>query len=802
MGDLNPSPSFFHAPRPIDARAKELIGTVDEIRWVAADSSCVIAKLRTGETVKGPSEDEELAEGVTYRFLGRWEEHHKHGQQFAFQTFVKDAPHNRPGVIKYLIDEVAGVGRAKAERLWEAFGSDAVAVLRTDQARVAATGILTADQAAEAARDLTNSAALEKTKIDLFSLFVGRGFPGKLLSACIERWGARASLVIRRNPFILLTEDLPGAGFRRCDRLFLDLGGNRSKLKRQMLSAWNYMREDNDGHTWFPAMTLERKIIDKCGMAAAPWDAMVLGKRGGWMATRREPAGSKAKTDLWLAEYEKADAERRLAEKIMELCSLCVTRWPAIPTDAGFSEHQGDRTAKATHRPVGMLTGTPGTGKTYCAGAIIREVVKQYGSALTAACAPTGKAAVRLTASMRRYGVTSLEATTIHRLLEIGRNGHDRRGWGFQRNRDNPLDQRFIFVDEWSMGDTSLAASLFDACAPGTHVLLIGDSGQLPPVGHGAPLRDMLAGGLACGELSEIRRNAGMIVEACVAIRAGKPFKYCTKYAELDLRPENEGGTGKNLLHIETSSPEESLDALRVLLARWKRTGEFDPIWDAQPLVAMNDKSEVSRVPINRMLQGELNPEVEVAVSQGMTPMPADPAGKKPPRNPFRVNDKIICLKNGMIELADGFNDNQPNGDTYIANGEIGAVIATEPKVTYAKFMYPDRIVKILIGKVEEGNGVDGNGDGEQKGTGCDFALAYAVTCHKFQGSQCPAVIIMIDKEAARVASREWIYTAVSRAEKLTITIGSMSTMLRQCRKVSLTHRKTFLRELLQGINP
>lgn len=324
VGDLNPShsptpPSFFHAPRPIDPRTKELVGTVDEIRWVAADGSCVIAKLRTGETVKGPSEDEELAEGVTYRFLGRWESHHKHGDQFAFQTFVKDAPHNRPGVIKYLIDEVAGVGRAKAERLWEAFGSEAVAVLRTDPARVAASGILTADQAGEAARGLTASAALEKTKIDLFSLFVGRGFPGKLLSSCIERWGARASVVVRRNPFILLTEDLPGAGFRRCDRMFLDLGGNRSKLKRQMLSAWNYMREDNDGHTWFPAMTLERKIIEKCGMAAAPWDAMVLGKRGGWMATRREPADSKAKTDLWLAEYEKADAEKQLAYHLLRL---------------------------------------------------------------------------------------------------------------------------------------------------------------------------------------------------------------------------------------------------------------------------------------------------------------------------------------------------------------------------------------------------------------------------------------------------------------------------------------------------
>ena len=366
------------------------------------------------------------------------------------------------------------------------------------------------------------------------------------------------------------------------------------------------------------------------------------------------------------------------------------------------------------------------------------------------------------------------------------------------------------------MLDVSLANSLFSACSDGSHVLVVGDSGQLPPVGHGAPLRDFIAGGLACGELSEIRRNAGMIVEACVAIRAGKPFKYCTKYAELDLRPESEGGTGKNLLHIETSSPEESLDALRVLLARWKRSGEFDPIWDVQPLVAMNDKSEVSRVPINRMLQGELNPEI-------LTAAPAlDAAGKKPPRNPFRVNDKIICLKNGMIELASGFDSadstgkpgiysnyngnatsediaDQLAGDTYVANGEIGAVVAVEPRVTYAKFTYPDRLIKIPMGKVEDDDGKEGGGGGDQKGAGCDFALAYAVTTHKAQGSQWPAIIVMIDKEAARVSSCEHHYTSISRAERLCVTIGSMSTMLRQCRKVSLINRKTFLKELLQG---
>src|SRR4030095_542560 len=189
------------------------------------------------------------------------------------------------------------------------------------------------------------------------------------------------------------------------------------------------------------------------------------------------------------------------------------TLWPDPFRMSDLSRHQQEQLARATAGPLGALIGSPGTGKTYSVAALIRALADRYGLESTGICAPTGKAATRVTAAIQRYGV-DLTATTIHRLLRVRhRHGHVDR-FRFEHDEDNPLAYRFIVIDESSMLDTDLAASLFSACAPGTHVLLVGDPYQLPPVGHGVPLRDLLQAQLPQGELIEIQRNAGLIVHA------------------------------------------------------------------------------------------------------------------------------------------------------------------------------------------------------------------------------------------------------------------------------------------------
>jgi exodeoxyribonuclease V alpha subunit len=784
---------------PPDRNARELVGVVQKIVWMAPSGEAVIAKLCSGEVVKGALAEidgatdgsgDGLAVGIAYRFLGRWDSHPKYGHQFAFSTYVKDTPHTRAGVVKYLMDEAPNVGRRRADQLWEAFGPEAVAVLRSDPGRVVAAGILTEAAAQEASEALAGAAALERTKIDLFSLFAGRGFPGKLIQSCIDEWGARAAASIRRDAFTLLTKDMPGCGFRRSDRLYIDLGGRPDRLKRQMLCAWNALREDGTGDTWVRRGAAVEAIQRQCaGAAIDPDRAIMLGLRSGWLARRETPAGV-----FWLAEWGQAEAERRVADNVRRLLGSAVLRWPTLPEPAAppaLTDHQRDKAAVALSRPLGILAGTPGTGKTFAAAAIIREVVGRYGTGNVAVVAPTGKAAVRCTAAMNRYGL-DVAATTIHRRLEIGRGGRDGKGWEFKRNRDNPLPQRFVVVDEVSMLDTSLAASLLEACADGTHVLLVGDPYQLPPVGHGAPLRDLIAAGVPCGELEEIRRNSGTIVEACAEIKRGKRFQTVERF---------DPDAGHNLRHVELIEPAACVEALRALLRQFRASRKFDPIWDVQILTALNIKSDLARVPLNKMLQAELNPD-----------------GKSVEPNPFRLGDKIICLKNSWMQgvelkttraagdapadpdsYVDAYSSSNGHAEPlqhFLANGDVGKVMAVGAKVTVASFPLPDRLIRIPMRKVEEDREAGEDG-AEVKGAGSDFALAYAITVHKAQGSEWPVAVVMIDRQAGRVACREHHYTAISRAQRLCVLIGPRAVADQQCRVMSLPRRKTFLKELL-----
>jgi exodeoxyribonuclease V alpha subunit len=383
---------------------------------------------------------------------------------------------------------------------------------------------------------------------------------------------------------------------------------------------------------------------------------------------------------------------------------------------------------------------------------------------------------------LQEYRV-DVQATTIHRLLAVERSGHNGNGWRFKHHVGNPLPYRFVVIDEASMLDTDLAAALLSACGPGTHVLFLGDIGQLLPVGHGAPLRDLIAAGVPCGQLTEIHRNAGLIVRACVQIKEGRQFETAQQ-----CNPD----AGENLRHVETRTADESIEKLRGILARFRQSGRFDPLWDCQVLVAVNANSKLSRQNLNRLLQAELN-------SDGLRAEP----------NPFRVGDKIICLKNSTLPLVglrpggtsqnvDEYQDVRDVGgepiSEFVANGDIGCVLGVAPKLTVARFTLPDRTFKIPTGApalLDDG--------ANESGTGCDFSLAYVVTTHKMQGSEAPCIIAMIDGDAGamRVTSREWWYTALSRAQRLCITIGKRAVLERQCRRTILDRRKTFLKELL-----
>lgn len=843
-----------------------------EVQWSSHDPESPRSIIRvnihgSSFALIGPILPEQLVVDQTYRFLGRWEQTKQYGQQFQFSTFIIDEPVSESGVIKYLTTFCEGIfGAATARKLLARYGSDAVKVLREEPGRVSEDRILSLDLALEASTQLARGQATERTKLDLFGLLDKRGFRQTIYESCIYKWGVRAPSIIRRDPFKLLTGKLPGAGFKRTDKLWCDLGLPRARLKRQTICGWNVLRTARDGHTWIPERSVQDAIEESIkDDGCKPKRAIELGVRAGWFARRVDDKGA------WIAEASKAHAERRIAHQI-ECLLAGASRWPVnlpvsvVDGDGLPSEHQKEKALLATGMSVGILAGGPGVGKTHCLAFILKELLHTHSIDDIAVCAPTGKAAVRATQSLERVGLKELRATTIHTLLEIGRNGHDGDGWRFNRNRENPLDQKFIIIDEGSMVDATLLADLFDACllpisvpaipaltiptgepipprcrrcrrvltnpeswkigygpecaqkvepcnyspvqpyrsnidvitpaspaisSPGAHVLIIGDPGQLPPVGHGAPLRDLiLSNRLGFGELTEVRRNAGQIVQACVSIRAGRHFETSEK---LDLTAP----IPQNLKLIEARNERESITSLETVLKSIKK---WDPVWDTQVIVPLNKKSLLSRVELNNRLKKLLNPN-----------------GISIPGMPFSVGDKIVCLRNSWIDSATpqfwrpgdssdpikvanskSYHKGPEDSVQYVANGEIGRVVAVgeKPSVMVVKMVGKEELIWIPVGK---SRAVDGESEGaDEGGQGCSFDLAYALSCHKCQGSEFPLAIIMFDPAADMVAGKEWVYTAISRASQACVLISSRGVIERQAGKVSLVRRKTFLKELIE----
>ena len=767
-------------PPPADRTRREYIGLLDRVIWSDADQPVSILALTDGRSVVVDAPPDAFVRGQRYRFLGRWEEGRR-GPQFKAGTFVHDTPHSRTAVVKYLTDVCAGVGQRTAEKLWQHFEQDAVRVLREEPDKVHQAGIMGEEAARDAARDLERFAGLEGTRVELFGLFAGRGFPRKLVEHAISRWGARAPEIVRADPFKLLTARLPGCGFRRCDKLYLELGKRPAALKRQALAGWNALRDDRTGSTWLPAETVAKAIRDAVP-AVDPVKAIKLGIRGGLFRVHRD--GPRR----WIAVADHARAEQRVADNLARLVKS-PTAWPTdMPVSAAEGDglpsvHQASELARATGGAIGCFTGGPGTGKTHTLSFILRRLVSLFGDEAVAVVAPTGKAAVRATESLVARGV-GLRAKTIHRLLEIGRSGHDGGGWGFQKNRDNPLSQRFLIVDEASMIDANLMADLLDACQDGTHVLFVGDPFQLPPVGHGAPLRDMLAAGVAQGELTEVRRNAGSIVRACAEVKAGgRP----TIPDRFDL----DAADPANLRFVESPSV-ETLDVIEDTLLAMTR---FDRVWDAQILTATNDKSEVSRKAVNARLGKVLNPD-------GRTVYPI----------PFAVGDKVICTKNSQLPTA--IPHKGPGGiipedagawqvdkdtEVYLANGEIGRVAAVGTGGMVVVAGDKSAWVPKSKPKADDEDGASGGGGGGAMG---DFDHAWAITGHKSQGSEWPLVIVIADKAGGGVADRNWWYTAISRASKACLVVGDRTAFDVQCRRQSLTLRKTFLTDLIRDSRP
>ena len=796
---------------------QELAGTFRRLAWSATGEGrrFCIATVDVTDTesvsVKGDADPSEFIQGLEYRFWGKWgKAKPPYGKSFEFRQLKRSEPHSRVAVVGYLRQFATGIGPVYASQLWDAFGADAVRVLRTDPDRAANAIGIPLSKAKHASEALNTDGQNEDLRLELVQLLDGRGFSKSLIEIVIKKWGLSAPDRIRRDPFTLLVNRFPSCGFARCDWLYTDLGLPPERLKRQFACIWNALKSDGEGHTWHRADIAAKAVAE--GVSGLPegtlnWKrAATLGVRAGWLRKRVDSNGQ-----YWISEAKKADNEasvaadvRRLmgsataelvgsagslpvstrkrtagkdldsslASELQDTSAVASPEWPDPDTIDGLTPHQREQLHIAFRGRLAILTGDPGTGKTTAASLVLKALRRSYGSSRIAVACPSNMAAMRLRTVLN---VPDIPVCTFHRLLGVQRNGHDGAGWNFFYNRSNQLPCDILFVDEDSMRDVDISASFLEAVRSGSLVLFLGDCNQLPPVGHGAPLRDGIAAGVAHGHFTEVLRNSGSITDFCKTARSGHEFTPPV-YVDLGRKP------AWNWRHIECSSPagqKSILASMLQVMSRFEIDGrKIDPIRDSQIIVALNEKGDLSRQELNTLAQSVLNPD-----------------GIRVDGNPFRVGDKVIAQENCYLQLCgesdydDPYvidSDDEDDSKEFVSNGEIGIVLYVERKFSAVQ-LEGDRIVRVPVHR------------SESKPNG-DFTLAYAVTFHKSQGSQWPIVFLLSDRAANRMGSRELWNTGGSRPQQLLVTIGELATMQRQCQRNALSERKTFLTELIRDV--
>ena len=746
----------------------------------------------------------ELESGFPYIFFGRWQEYRRKPSkwdkvngtpevemQFHAKTWRKQKPYDKAGVKKWL-KKAPGIGEAVSAKLWELYGPDAIQRVKESPEQTAGEvgSGFTVEKAKMAAAHLLENDSMEAAFVDLAGLFDGRGFPHKLPVKLVRDYGADAAVAVRKNPWLLL--QYKSTGVARTDKLYLDLGGNPAAVKRQAIILWHCLLNVTTGSTWVTEAGAAEMLRGRIAGAKIQFQrAVELGVRGKLIATRWDEGMSR-----WLAEGKRARHEKYIGAKVASMlqeAKVNPCEWPDVNA-MDLSDHQRERLAKifATKCPLIILGGSPGTGKTRTAAQIIKALIASIGIRNIGAGAPTGKAAVRLSEVLDGYGIT-LRATTEHSMLGVSTSS-EKDGWGFRHDEMDPLEFLVILLDEQSMKCVDVMCAVLKAVAKGTRVILLGDANQLPPVGHGRPLFDMIEAGVPYAEFLEVQRNAGSIVQACAAIRDGKPIPWDEALRPYDSPP-------KNLKIVETRNNAESLEKLVEWLHALKGKTlpvnlrdpsgpkrPIDVVWDAQCLAATNGlrrgKSQISRVEVNKRLQRELNPN-----------------GQQVAGSPFRTGDKVMNLSNSWVPIVD---EDSPYFDTaanqernendacYVANGEIGRVLGQTEKLLFVRLDAPPRVLKVPRGK---GDSDSDNGDEEKTNTGCNWDLAYCCTIHKYQGSEIPIILFpMDDSPAARmVMSREALLTAFSRGKWFDVCFGKKAVAESYRKRSALAPRVTFL---------
>jgi len=645
--------------------------------------------------------------GATVRASGTWEKDPSHGEQLRVAGLSVLEPKTAAGLEKYLGSGVVpGIGPSFAKRIVEVFGQDTLRVLDEAPERlfeVPGLGKKRIEAVVQAWRD---NRALHDVMVFLQSNGVSPGLAARI----VKRYGSRSAQVVADEPYRLALE-VSGIGFRTADRIAEAVGVARDSPLRHQAGLLQALREETErGHTFTheAALLVATRELLQDEVAEADLvravGALVLGRH----AFVDAPPTSPGARHVYLADV--LDAEARLARRLSALASSLPLRTIRLSEDelgdvaraaqVTLSDEQLVALRAVMDAPVLVVTGGPGVGKT----TLLRAILALFRKArlMVRLAAPTGRAAKRMSES------TGTEALTIHRLLEV-----DPKSLTFKRNEDAPLEGDAFVIDETSMVDVRLADSLLRAIPDGKRLVLVGDVDQLPSVGPGNVLFDVIASrAVPVVRLTRIFRqgDTSRIVLAAHAINRG------------ELPESAERGDTSDFWVIPSSDAESTVSIIARLVSRRipERFG-LHPVRDVQVLTPMN-KGPLGAAALNTSLQALLNPGEGGLVRRTRT---------------FRVGDKVMQVKN--------------NYDTQVYNGDMGLVTAlTEGGLVVS---FGDRPVTYEPATLD------------------DLVLAYACTIHKSQGSEYPAVVIPLSSSHFVMLAKNLVYTAVTRGRQLVVLV-------------------------------